>query len=164
MNLKNPRRKNSVALQDFIPNIRNAPIFSSAERIFQSTTDFIRGNPIVSTASVGAGITGLVIGAAAIVRRRKARKKTSKTRKRSKKRKAPKRRGKRSKASIKAQRLRNLAKARRARRKGKRRIIRGPGLGTHEIKHSGKSTKGKMKLVSFRNKKTGKMVRFKVRR
>jgi hypothetical protein len=37
-------------------------------------------------------------------------------------------------------------------------------LGTREIKHSGRSTKGKMKVVSFRDKRTGKMVRFKARR
>jgi len=155
-----------VVSAELIPRIRGSPIVSSIERIFQPITDFIRGNPIVSTASIGAGITGLIAGAAII---RKVRKKGKSAKKRKKKTKATRktrRKGKRTKAEVRAMRLRNLAKARRARKTGKkkRRIIRGPGLGFGEIKHSGRSTKGKMKLVSFRNKKTGKMVRFKVRK
>lgn len=155
-----------MVIQDLIPKFRNTPIVSSAERIFQSTTDFIRGNPIVSTASVGAGITGLV-GAVAVVRRRRKARKTVIKRKTTRKRKAPvRRKKKRTQAQIKRMRLRNLAKARRARKTGKKRrgIIRGRGLGSREIKHSGRSTKGKFKLVSFKDKRTGKIVRFKARK
>lgn len=133
-----------ATLQQAIPKIRAIPIVANIERILQPVTDFIRGNPIVSTAIVGAGTTGLV-AAVAVVRR--ARKPSKKRRKKAKKKKPRKKTGKRKR-----------------KRKAKRRIIRGRGLGTHEIKHSGKSTKGKHKVVSFRNKKTGKMVRFKARR
>lgn len=150
-----------------LPKVRGLPIFSSIERILQPATDFIRGNLLVSTASVGAGVTGLIAGAAIVRARRKKAKKKKKAPKRKKivKRK-PRKRKKKTKAEIKRQRLRNLAKARRARKKvsRKRRIIRGPGLGTREIRHSGKSTKGKFKVVSFRDKRTGKMVRFKARK
>lgn len=136
-----------MVLQDLIPRVKNVPLFANVERIFQSTTDFIRGNLLVSTASIGAGVTGLV-AAAAVVRARKKRKKKRVVRKRKVRRKA---------------RKRKPARVRKRKRK-KRRVIRGRGLGTHEIKHSGKSTKGKFKLVSFKDKKTGKMVRFKARR
>jgi len=124
---------------DFITNF---------DRITQPVSDFIRGNPIVSTAAVGIGTTGLVTAVARTVRKRK-KKKTTKRR-----RKAPKKRSKR-----KVTRRRKKPK-----RKARRKIIRGRGLGTKEIRHSGKSTKGKFKLVSFRDKKTGKMVRFKARK
>lgn len=142
------QRKINVVLQDLIPRIKNVPLFANVERIFQSTTDFIRGNLLVSTASVGAGVTGLV-AAAAVVRARKKRKKKGVARRR--KRKKPTRK-------------RKKVRKKRVKRKKKRRIIRGRGLGTHEIRHSGKSTKGKFKLVSFKDKRTGKMVRFKARR
>lgn len=166
---KKKKRWNNVAilatLKQVIPKARGVPIVANIERILQPVTDFIRGNPIVSTAIVGAGTTGLVVAVAGIKRARKAPKKK---RKKAKKKAAPKRRKsrkKKTKAQIKRQRLRNLKKARRARKKGKRRrIVRGRGLGTHEIKHSGKSTKGKFKLVKFRDKRTGKMVSFKARR
>jgi hypothetical protein len=164
--LGHPRRKVNVVFANLIPKFRGSPIVANVERIFQRTTDFIRGNPIVSTASVGAGVTGLIATAAIIkgLRRKKKAKKKGKRRVK----KSVKRRGKKkTKAQIKAMRLRNLVKARRARRKGgrrKRKIIRGRGLGTREIRHSGKSTKGKFKLVSFRDKRTGKMVRFKARK
>lgn len=134
----------SSQLSALIPKIRGSPIVANIERILQPVTDFIRGNPIVSTAIVGAGTTGLV-AAAAVIRRpsRSTKKKTKKktTRKSSKKRRTSKRK-----------------------KRGKKRIIRGRGLGTHEIRHSGKRTKGKFKVVSFRNKKTGKIVRFKAKR
>lgn len=133
-----------ATLQQFIPKVRGVPIVANIERILQPATDFIRGNPIVSTAIVGAGTTGLV-AAVALVKR--ARKPTKKVRKKAKRKKPVKKRARRKR-----------------KRKAKRRIIRGRGLGTHEIRHSGKSTKGKFKLVSFRDKKTGKMVRFKARR
>jgi len=69
-----------MVLEDVIPKIRNLPLVINAERIFQSSTDFIRGNPIVSTASVGAGITGLVI-AGATIRKLGAKKKRKSKRK-----------------------------------------------------------------------------------
>lgn len=150
-----------MGIEDLIPKFRNTPVFASAERIFQSSTDFIRGNPLVSTASIGAGFTGLVAVAAVVGKRRKASKKRKTTKKRTTKRKSKKRSKKKTKTQIKAMRCRNLAKARKARKRG---IIRGPGLGRREIKHSGRGTKGKHKVVSFRNKKTGKIVRFKARR
>jgi len=158
-------RRSNVVLENLIPTLRNSPIVSNAERIFQSTTDFIRGNPIVSTASIGAGITGIVAVATAVRRRkkRKSTKKRAKKRRTSKKRK-PRKRKKKTKAQIRRMRLRNLAKARRAKKRGKRKIIRGRGLGSREIKHSGRGTKGKFKIVSFRDKRTGKMVRFKAKR
>ncbi len=160
------KRKNNVALQQLIPKVRGIPILANIERIIQPVTDFIRGNPIVSTASVGAGVTGLVAAVAitkragAAVRKRRKKSKAKKPAKRRRKR------GKLSKTELRAMRLRNLKKARSAKKRGsgRRKIIRGRGLGTREIRHSGKSTKGKFKVVSFRNKKTGKMVRFKVRK
>jgi len=66
-----------------IPKIRGFPIVVNAERILQSTTDFVRGNAIVSTASVGAGVTGLVV-AGAVIRKLRT-KKTKRKRKSSKK-------------------------------------------------------------------------------
>jgi len=140
------------------------------ERILQPVTDFIRGNPIVSTAVVGAGVTGLTAAVAVVRRRKKAKKKTTKKkvkRRRTTRKKTTRKRKKKTKAQIKRIRLKNLAKARRARKSGRRstrKIIRGRGLGRGEIKHSGKSTRGKFKVVSFRDKRTGKMVRFKARK
>lgn len=145
---KNLQRKNDMVLQDLIPRVKNVPLFANVERIFQSTTDFIRGNLLVSTASIGAGVTGLV-AAAAVVRARKKRKKKAVARRR-------KVRKRKRKPTRKRKKVRKKRK--------KRRVIRGRGLGTHEIKHSGKSTKGKFKFVSFKDKRTGKMVRFKARR
>ena len=144
-----------VLHETLFPKIKAVPLFANVERIFQRTTDFIRGNVLVSTASVGAGITGLVAAAAIVkaVRKRKKRKAGVK--------RAARRRGKKTKAQIKRTRLRNLAKARRARRTGKRKIIRGQGLGRGEIKHSGKGTKG-TKVVAFTTK-GGIKVRFKVK-
>jgi len=151
-------------VQQFFPKGRGSELLTEFERITQPVSDFIRGNPIVSTAAVGIGTTGLVAGVASFFRKRTKKRKTAK--RRVKKRVTKRRTGKKkkTKAQIKRMRLRNLAKARRARKTGKRKIIRGRGLGTREIKHSGKSTKGKFKVVSFRDKRTGKMVRFKARR
>lgn len=128
---------------NFFPVARTS-LLTSLDRITQRATDFIRGNPIVSTAAIGIGTTGLIAGVASVARKRK---KKRTTKKRKAKRRAPTRKRKTAK-----------------RRTKKRRIIRGRGLGTHEIRHSGKKTKGKFKVVSFRNKKTGKMVRFKVKK
>ena len=122
-----------------LKNIKSDGILTNFGRINQAVTDFIRGNPIVSTALIGIGTTGLVIGAKSIITRR---------------RKAKKRKATRRKATT--------TKKRRKKRTGvKRRIIRGRGLGRGEIKHSGKGTRG-TKLVSFRTA-SGKLVRFKVK-
>lgn len=65
----------TTQLQQFIPKIRGAPLVVNIERILQPVTDFIRGNPIVSTAIVGAGTTGLVVASGIISRPRKSVKK-----------------------------------------------------------------------------------------
>lgn len=65
-----------------------SPIIATAERLFQRTTDFIRGNPLVSTAALGIGTTGIVAGISTIKKRRKTAKR--RTTKRTKKRKTTK--------------------------------------------------------------------------
>jgi len=112
--------------EKIFPHLRGGPIIAQIERITQPVTDFIRGNPIVSTAALGVGTTGLVAGA--ITKFRKKRSPTAKRKRRkTTRRKSVKRRGKKkTKAQIKRQRLKNLAKARRARRTGKRRTHRSP--------------------------------------
>jgi len=110
-------------------------------------SQFIRASPITSGLALGGSVLGGV-GALQIVKKFRSRKKTKKKKTRTKKRTTRRRR----------------SPTRRKTRRGKRRIIRGRGLGTHEIRHSGRSTKGKFKVVSFRDKRTGKMVRFKARR
>lgn len=146
-----------MVLEQLIPKARQTAIIAQIERITQPVTDFIRGNPIVSTAAIGIGTTGLITGISAITRRKKKKKVTKRKVSR---RARPKKRKKKTKAQIKRQRLRNLAKARKARGKG-RRIIKGGGLGRGEIKHSGRGTRG-TKLVSFRTS-SGKIVRFKTK-
>ena len=65
-----------MVLEDFIPKGKFfTEIVTSFERITQPVTDFIRGNPIISTAALGIGTTGLFAGIAT-VGRRKAKKKT----------------------------------------------------------------------------------------
>ena len=145
-------------VQAIFPKDIASELVNPLERIGQRVTDFIRGNPLVSTAAVGIGTTGLVAAAVTTIRKRRKKKKVSRRKSRMRTRV---RRGKRSAASIRRMRLRNLAKARRAKRRGKRRIIRGPGLGRGEIKHSGRGTKG-TKRVSFVTA-SGKRVSFKVK-
>lgn len=128
-------RSYNIVLEQLIPKSTRTDILTSLDRITQPITDFIRGNPIVSTAVIGIGTTGLVTGAAAVVRR-KARKK-------------------KKKKSVKKKRRAKSTKKR------KRKIIRGKGLGRSEIKHSGKGTRG-TKFVSFTTK-SGQKVRFKVK-
>ncbi len=120
-------------------------LFPKFKSFSQPITDFIRTNPLLSGAALGIVGTTVIASATTFVRRRKAKKKTTK-RKTTRKRKTNKRKSKTIRRSGK-----------------KRKIIRGRGLGTREIKHSGKSTKGKFKLVKFRDKRTGKMVSFKAR-
>lgn len=64
-----------MVLQDSIPKGTKSAILTSLERITQPVTDFIRGNPIVSTAAVGIGTTGLITGIAAVARTRRKKKK-----------------------------------------------------------------------------------------
>ncbi len=129
-------------LQGLLPSVKDSGLLTNFQRITQPTTDFIRGNPIVSTAAIGIGTTGLIAGAITAIRKRR---KTKRAKAKVKKRKAPKKKN-----------------GRRVKRKvGKRRIIRGRGLGRGEIKHSGRGTKG-TKFVSFTTK-DGKRVRFKVK-
>tara|TARA_Y100000310_G_C20677257_1_gene813797 strand:+ start:826 stop:1269 length:444 start_codon:yes stop_codon:yes gene_type:complete len=136
-----------VVLQDFIPKGKfPSSIVTTLERITSPVTDFVRGNPIVSTAAVGIGTTGL-LGIAAVGRRAATRKKRKKAKKRTTTRKRKK--------------VRKAPRCCVRRKKKKRKIIRGRGLGRGEIKHSGKGTKG-TKLVSFRTK-DGKIVRFKTK-
>ena len=98
-------------VQAIFPKDKSSELVNVLERLGGQVTDFIRGNPIVSTAAIGIGTTGLV--AAAITRVKKRRKKTKTTRRKSVKRRTKKK----SKAAIKRQRIRNLVKARRARGK-----------------------------------------------
>lgn len=143
-----------MVLQELLPKLR-----AIRGETLGPGIDFLRRNVVTSTVALGAGVTGL-IATAAVVRSKRRKAKATVKRKKAK----SKRRGrKKTAAEIRAMRLRNLAKARRARKTGtkKRRIIRGPGLGRGEIKHSGKGTKG-TKLVKFRTK-SGKIVTFKVK-
>jgi len=78
-----------VMNQNFFPRARTA-VLTSLDRITQTTTDFIRGNPLVSTAAIGIGTTGLLTGIATTVRR--TRKKKRKTVRRKAKRKTTRKR------------------------------------------------------------------------
>lgn len=89
------------------------------ERITQPVTDFIRGNPIVSTAVVGIGTTGVVTAVARVRKRRKVKKKKAKKRKR--KRKAPRRRKAKKRRKVSKKRRRKVTH-RRPRHKGHKRV------------------------------------------
>jgi len=130
-----------MVVQDFIPKLRSFSIVANAERIFQSTTDFIRGNPIVSTASLGAGVTGLTITGATI---RKLRSK-KKSRKRKSSKKSVKRRG---------------IKRKGIKRKRKSKVThRSPRHGGHKFvtftTKDGKRVKFKVKQKSHSHKRKG---------
>jgi len=126
-----------VVLNELVPRQMRTGFIGTLDRITSPVTDFIRGNPLVSTAAIGIGTTGLVTAVATIRRRKK---RTALLRKR--KSRTPKRKRK---------------KARRVVKKGKR------GKAKRRTTHRSPRHKGH-KVVSFRNKKTGKMVRFLVRR
>lgn len=70
-----------MVLENLTLKNARSTFLTNIERITQPVTDFIRGNPIVSTAAIGAGTTGL-IAAVAVVRRRKAKKRVAKRKKR----------------------------------------------------------------------------------
>lgn len=55
------------------------------DRITQPVADFIRGNPLVATAAIGIGTTGLIAGIAGIFKRRKKKRKAAARRKSRKK-------------------------------------------------------------------------------
>jgi len=131
-------------VQAIFPKDKSSELVNTLERLSQRTTDFIRGNPLVSTAAVGIGVTGLVASATSIFKRRR-KKKTSVRKRKSVKRPSKRRGKKKTKAQIKRQRIRNLVKARRARGKKGR-------------THSSPRHKGH-KRVSFTTA-TGKKVNF----
>jgi len=64
----------------FFPRAKTS-ILTTLDRITAPVTDFIRGNPIVSTAAVGIGTTGLITGIAAVTRVRRKRKKAKASKK-----------------------------------------------------------------------------------
>ena len=101
-------------VQAIFPKDKASELVNVLERIGGRVTDFIRGNPIVSTAAIGIGTTGLI---AAAITRVKKRKKRSPTARRTRRKSVKRRRKKKTKAQIKRQRIRNLVKARRARGK-----------------------------------------------
>ncbi len=104
-------------VQAIFPKDKSSELVNVLERLGGRVTDFIRGNPIISTAAIGIGTTGLVAAAITRVKKRKKRSPTAKRKKRKTTRRAPRRRKKKTKAQIKRQRIRNLVKARRARGK-----------------------------------------------
>lgn len=83
-----------MAIEDLIPKFKSkgTTIISNAERIFQSSTDFIRGNPIISTAALGVGTTGVVTAVAGVRKRRKRKKATSTRKKRATRKRTTKKR------------------------------------------------------------------------
>ena len=69
--------------QNFFPRARTS-VLTTLDRISAPVTDFIRGNPIVSTAAIGIGTTGLITGLATVAGIRRKRKKIA-TRKKKRK-------------------------------------------------------------------------------
>lgn len=103
-----------MVLNELIPTNVRSQILTSLDRITQPISDFIRGNPIVSTAALGIGTTGLIATAATIIRKRK--KKTGK-KKRKAKRRVSRRRIKKRK------RVRKKITHRSPRHKGHKKVI-----------------------------------------
>ena len=112
-------------VQAIFPKDKSSELVNVLERLGGRVTDFIRGNPIISTAAIGIGTTGLIAAAVTRVKKRRTAKRKITRRKKSVKKIV--RRKKRTKAQIKRMRIRNLAKARRARRKGTHRSPRHKG-------------------------------------
>lgn len=71
-----------MVLNALVTKDTRSTFLTNFERITSPVTDFIRGNPIVSTAAIGIGVTGLIAGARVVsrVRKKKARKKVVKKR------------------------------------------------------------------------------------
>lgn len=80
-----------MVLEDFIPRLKGANILSSFDRIQQRATDFFRANPILSSAAIGAGTSGLVVAVAGIRKVKKRKKAKKRTKKRTKKKTTRKR-------------------------------------------------------------------------
>lgn len=72
-------------INSLIPKNVKTAVLTQIERITQPVTDFIRGNPIVSTAAVGIGTTGLIAGIATVVRKKSKKKRATVKRKTKKK-------------------------------------------------------------------------------
>jgi len=79
-----------VVLEDFIPRLAGAKatILTQLDRITQRGTDFFRANPIVSTATIGAGLTGLAVAVSTIRKRTKKKKRKKKAKKRTTRKRA----------------------------------------------------------------------------
>lgn len=58
-------------IQAIFPKNLSSELVNPLERIGQRITDFIRGNPLVSTAAIGVGTTGIVATAVAAIRKRR---------------------------------------------------------------------------------------------
>tara|TARA_Y100000310_G_C20678101_1_gene814256 strand:- start:2252 stop:2668 length:417 start_codon:yes stop_codon:yes gene_type:complete len=113
-------------------------ITGGVQKIKTGAGNVIAGNPAVAGTVLGVVAGGAIAGGIAkVASGRRKRAKTTKRRRKSSTRRIKKH----------------------THRRAKRRIVRGRGLGRKEIHHGHKGNK----VVSFRNKKTGKMVRFKVR-
>jgi len=75
-------------IQDLIPKLRQTRdvILFGGQRVLSGVTDFIRGNPLVSTASIGlaSAVVGTVIGRRSTRRKKKAvtRKRTTRAKRR----------------------------------------------------------------------------------
>lgn len=107
-----------VSIFPSFPRARTS-ILTTLDRITGPITDFIRGNPIVSTAAIGIGTTGLIAGVAAVTRARKKRKKVSKKKRvRTRKRKV----STRKRAKIKKVSRRKRVTHRSPRHKGHKRV------------------------------------------
>lgn len=120
---------------------RFANFGSTLGNIGSQAGSFVKDNPLLTGLGLG-GIAGLGLLGIRSARRRKSAKR--KTRRRSTKRST-----------------RGRITGRGVRRPRRRAVIRGRGLGSREIKHSGSGTRG-TKLVSFKTK-DGRTVRFKVK-
>jgi len=88
-----------MVLNELVPRQVRSSFLTTLDRITSPVTDFIRGNPIVSTAAIGIGTTGLVTAVARIRRKKKAAKRKSRTpKRRRKKARRVVKKGKRGKA------------------------------------------------------------------
>ena len=86
-------------IQAIFPKNLSSELVNPLERITQRVTDFIRGNPLVSTAAVGIGTTGIVAAAVTAIRSRR-------------KKRAAKRRVKKRKVSRKRVKVRRKKRVR----------------------------------------------------
>lgn len=106
------------SLKQLIPAAKKSTIVANIDRILQPVTDFVRGNSIVSTASVGAGVTGLVTAVAVVRKKKKAKKKKAKPRKKKAKKKT--KRGRARDRKFRSKQKHELAYVKRKRKAGKK--------------------------------------------